>query len=82
ERDLRTALDEDALSVAFQPIHNLADGSLVGFECLARWSRDGAAESPAIFIALAEDTGLIGRLGSIVLDQAGLFLERLEDAGT
>ncbi|MCX6432705.1 MAG: EAL domain-containing protein [Actinobacteria bacterium] len=59
ERDLRTALDDDALSVAFQP-----------------------AESPAIFIALAEDTGLIGRLGSIVLDQAGLFLERLEDAGT
>ncbi len=82
ERDLRAALDEDALSVAFQPIHDLADGSLVGFECLVRWSRDGVPVRPAIFVALAEDTGLIAPLGSIVLSQAGLFLERLAQTGT
>jgi diguanylate cyclase (GGDEF)-like protein len=81
ERSLREAMDSDGLFVAFQPVYALADGRLTGFECLVRWERDGTPVSPATFVGLAEDTGLIGILGSIVLTKAGEFLHGLAAAG-
>lgn len=68
---LHRALAEDALEIAYQPQVVLADGRLVGVEALARWNdpRLGAV-CPDEFVVLAEDTGLIHRLGAWVLASA------------
>lgn len=81
ETGLRRAIEERALSVAYQPIVSLATGRVEGFEALARWNRPGAPPiSPAEFIPVAEDTGLIVPLGRFVLDEALLQLRRWRDA--
>lgn len=70
ERDLRTALDNDALTVAYQPLTD-AKGLIVGVEALARWTHAERGEiAPAIFIPLAESCGLIGAVGSAVFRRA------------
>lgn len=72
EADLRSALDGGgALSLAYQPIVRLADGGIVGFEALVRWrdARRGLV-SPAQFIGVAEEAGLIVPLGTWVLGEA------------
>lgn len=57
------------LSVAYQPVFDLSDGHLAGFEALARLtSEDGTTIPPDAFIPVAENTGLISELGSTVLD--------------
>ena len=75
ESVLRAALEpgegSPTLSVAYQPVHDLADGRLAGFEALARLNDDrGTPIRPDTFIAVAEDTGLIGALGEAVLEAA------------
>lgn len=71
EADLRTALVTEQLSLAFQPLVSAADGSLRGFEALARWSHPvhGPVE-PDLFIPAAESSGLIHPLGAWVLHRA------------
>ncbi len=65
---LRQDLAADKLWLAWQPQVNLADGRIVGAEVLARWEdSSGAPVSPAIFIPVAEETGLIGALGEWAL---------------
>lgn len=56
------AIANNQLQVYLQPIHALADGSLVGLESLARWRTPGGWIPPAVFVAIAEDTGLIEEL--------------------
>jgi len=71
EHQLRTALREDSLSVNYQPIVSLRTGQAVGLEALARWE-DAVygSVSPARFIPVAEDSGLINHVGSIVLEHS------------
>ena len=71
EQGLRRALDSDALAVFYQPQVSLADGRLIGFEALSRWRLpDGGMVSPASFIPVAEECGIIEQLGRWVLQRA------------
>jgi diguanylate cyclase (GGDEF)-like protein/PAS domain S-box-containing protein len=70
ENDLRHAIDRQDLVVHYQPIVSLASRRCVGFESLVRWTRNGKPVSPATFIPIAEEIGLIEPLGTWVLQQA------------
>jgi diguanylate cyclase (GGDEF)-like protein len=66
--ELRSAIDDSRLELAFQPELSLSTGGIVGVEALARWDRPGHGPVPPIeFIALAENTGLIRSLTSLTL---------------
>ena len=71
EQALQNADLDAELSLQFQPIVHIADGSLVAFEALARWQSPVlGAVSPAVFIPVAERSGLIGTLTKILLRKA------------
>jgi EAL domain-containing protein (putative c-di-GMP-specific phosphodiesterase class I) len=71
EAELRTAMEEDQLRVAYQPQVELATGRLAGLEALARWQHpERGMVAAGEFIRVAEDTGIIHDLGRWVLGQA------------
>lgn len=71
QNDLRHALDRGELSLHYQPKIDGLDGKICGVEALLRWTHPQLGMvSPAVFITLAERFGLIGRLGSWVIDEA------------
>ena len=70
ESDLRHAVPNNAFELHYQPIVLLASGMCVGFESLIRWTRNGEPISPATFIPLAEELGLIEPVGTWCLQQA------------
>ena len=71
EGELRRALDEEQLELAYQPILDLRTRRVVGVEALCRWSHPArGAIAPDLFIRVAEETGLIVPLGNWVLDKA------------
>jgi diguanylate cyclase (GGDEF)-like protein len=68
EAELRDGLDRGEFVAVFQPKVRLETGELVGAEALARWRRpDGSVVSPSVFVPMAEELGLISRLGHSVL---------------
>jgi diguanylate cyclase (GGDEF)-like protein/PAS domain S-box-containing protein len=71
ELDLRAALVSEALEVHYQPLVDIAGGEIVGFEALVRWNHaERGSVSPAEFIPIAEETGLVNSLGAFVLKRA------------
>ncbi|NMF89833.1 putative bifunctional diguanylate cyclase/phosphodiesterase [Aromatoleum petrolei] len=71
EADLRTALARDAFTLEYQPIVAAASGELFGAEALIRWSHPQLGSvSPADFVPVAEDSGLIVPIGAWVLREA------------
>jgi diguanylate cyclase (GGDEF)-like protein/PAS domain S-box-containing protein len=72
EGDLRRAIDEGRLTVAYQPVYDVAGGlgaaRISGFEALVRWQhpQDGSI-SPAAFLPIAEEAGLMLRLTDFVM---------------
>ena len=82
ESDLREAIQEERLTLAYQPIVDLPGGRIVSVEALARWSHPKRGDvSPAVFIPCAEESGLILPLGAWVLRRACLDLADLRRAG-
>jgi diguanylate cyclase (GGDEF)-like protein/PAS domain S-box-containing protein len=81
ERDLRLACDRpQEFTLDYQPILSLTTGHLMGFEALIRWHHpQRGLVSPADFIPLAEDTGLIVPLGRWVLQTACEQIRHLLD---
>ena len=75
ETELRNAIEEDRLHLAFQPLIELSTGKVAGFEALARWdNRNGHSISPSEFIPIAEDSGLIVPLGQWAIGKAAAVL--------
>jgi diguanylate cyclase (GGDEF)-like protein len=71
EKDLRAAIQNDQLDVAYQPVVNASGEKIVSVEALARWSHpERGFISPVEFIPLAEHSGLIIELGEWVLRRA------------
>ena len=71
EMDLRQAIADGAFEVQYQPCVRLRDNSISGCEALLRWRHpERGVISPAEFIPIAEDTGLINQLGEWVLTTA------------
>ena len=85
ESDLRHAVSTNGFEVYYQPIVLLSSGMCVGFESLARWSRNGQPVSPATFVPLAEELGIIEPLGTWMLQNACTtfadWKRRFPDAG-
>jgi predicted signal transduction protein with EAL and GGDEF domain len=71
EHDLRNAISRGELRLVYQPEKNIRPGKVVGFEALLRWKHPSRGEvSPAEFIPIAEDTGVILQIGEWVLRTA------------
>ncbi|WP_448062363.1 putative bifunctional diguanylate cyclase/phosphodiesterase [Cellulomonas hominis] len=69
--ELRRAMDNDDLTIAYQPEVDLRTGEVTGMEALMRWSTPTrGAVPPAEFIPVAEETGLIGQLGAWILRES------------
>ena len=71
EEDMRDALAKGQMRLAYQPIVALGQNRITGFEALLRWEHPERGDiSPALFIPIAEEAGLIGALGEWALRQA------------
>ncbi len=82
DRHLRVALDHDELHLVYQPQVDLASGRISSVEALIRWTHPTRGEvSPLDFIPLAEEIGLIERIGAWVLDTACAQAARWQRAG-
>jgi len=69
EDELRQALLAHHIQLNFQPLVDLVSGKVLGFEALARWEHETLGQvSPAIFVPLAEQTGLMSPLGAQVME--------------
>lgn len=68
QRGLLTAIEDGSLSLHFQPKHDSRSGAVVGAEALARWTHPELGPVPPVeFIAVAERSGQIGRIGEWVI---------------
>ena len=71
ESELRQCVESEQIGVEFQPIYSMEQGTICGFEALARWTHPTlGAVAPAEFIPLAEESGLILALGTQILERA------------
>lgn len=77
--DLRQAIEQRRITLSYQPIVRRSGdhASLASTEALARWQhRDRESVSPAVFVKLAEENGLVHELGQLVLDTACAAMAR------
>ncbi len=81
ESDLRRAIEREEITILYQPIVRLEDRVVAGFEALARWDHPKLGRmSPAEFISVAEEIGLIIDLGMFVMDQTARQLSTWQRA--
>jgi diguanylate cyclase (GGDEF)-like protein/PAS domain S-box-containing protein len=82
EKELRYALSRNELLLNFQPMVNLGSGEITGFEALLRWHRTGGEiVSPADFVPVLEECGLIEEVGEWVLRSTCAQLHAWQKAG-
>lgn len=79
---LRQAIDRDQLYLVFQPIYNIANDTIAGFETLVRWKHPELGEvKPFEFIPVAEECGLILPIGEWILKKACIQMKHWLDQG-
>ena len=82
EKELRRALEQNALTLHYQPQVDLTTGAIIGVEALLRWPHpEKGMIPPATFIPVAEASGLIRPLGAWVLVEATQAARRWRDQG-
>ena len=82
ETDLRQALARNQLVVHYQPQTSLHNNEVTGFEALLRWQHpQRGCVSPAVFIPIAEEIGMIEQIGDWVLSEACLQVSRWRQQG-
>ena len=82
ENMLHGAIEREELRLAYQPLIDLASNRIVGVEALLRWPQpDGSLIGPDEFVPVAEDAGLMYRIGAFVLDEACRQLRAWYDDG-
>ncbi len=82
ESELRRAIEREEITILYQPIVRLEDRAVAGFEALARWDHPKMGRlSPAEFISIAEEIGLIVDLGLFVLDRTARQLATWQRSG-
>ena len=82
ETDLRCALERREFFLHYQPKVSLPGGRVTGMEALLRWNRPGrGAVSPAQFVPILEDCGLIVPVGDWIVDAACAQIRAWRDAG-
>jgi diguanylate cyclase (GGDEF)-like protein len=82
ETDLRRALERNEFFLHYQPKVSLAGGQVTGVEALLRWNRPGhGLVSPAQFVPVLEDCGLIVPVGDWIVDAACAQVRAWRDAG-
>lgn len=82
ESDLKTAIEQELLTLVYQPKICMKTGMISGLEALVRWDHEThGAVSPSVFIPLAEETGLILQLGRWVLRQATRQMQQWIESG-
>ncbi len=80
QNNIRQAIDQSLFELYFQPIYSVVEDKVVGFEALIRWRDPVYGFIPPLeFIIIAENMGLINRLGDWVLKQACKFIKDLND---
>jgi len=80
ETDLRRALERGELLAHYQPIIDLENRMLLGFEALARWRHpERGLVPPDVFIPVAEETGLVGVIGEMMLKEACTQMKTWQD---
>jgi len=83
EHDLRHAISAGQLAMHYQPIVELQDGRIVGFEALMRWQRGKqGVVMPRDFIGVAETSGLIVPIGMIAIEQSCAVLNSLANSSS
>lgn len=82
EHMLHEAIDRSELRVAYQPLTDIGSNRMVGVEALLRWPQpDGRFIQPEEFVPVAEDSGLMIRIGSFVLQESCRQLKAWHDEG-
>jgi len=82
ERDLRRAIEQEQLTLAFQPIYCLASGRIDSFEALVRWNHPELGPvPPSTFVPIAEDSAMISALTAWVLSTACAQMRAFQDLG-
>jgi len=80
--ELRAAVRAGAIDVAYQPIVDVATGTVTSMEALARWTNHAGEQiPPCLFVTVAEETGIIGELGHLVLRTAVRDAAAWQDLG-
>lgn len=78
ESNINTAIENNQFSLYYQPLIDLPKGELVGFEGLLRWTHpEFGMTLPDVFIPVAEKSGQINELTSLVIDTGFKFMETL-----